>query len=80
MRALAKKLEKEEQRHAQHGSELERLRIQMSKLRATCPHERIEMRGDVVVCRDCFEEVAYAKRDSLDEEYDDEDEEEEEEE
>lgn len=34
----------------------------MAKLRATCPHERIEMRdGGVVVCKDCFEEVAYAK-------------------
>ena len=60
---MARKLEKEEQRHEQHGSELARLRGQMTKLRENCPHERIEMRGGVVVCKDCLEEVAYAKPD-----------------
>lgn len=61
MRALARKLEREEERAEQQQSELDRMRAQMEKLRANCPHDSIEMRDGVVVCKDCLEEVAYAK-------------------
>jgi hypothetical protein len=64
MRQMARKLERAEQKHEQESAELEAMREQMAKLRANCPHEKIEMRDDgVVICKDCHHEVAYAPSD-----------------
>lgn len=75
MRQMARKLEKAEQKLDKEAAELEKLRAKMSKMRANCSHKSIEMRGGVVVCKDCLEEVAYAKAHGAvveDDEYEDE--------
>ena len=65
---MARKLEKAQAKHAKDREELSKLEEKMNKMRANCSHDSIEMRGNVVVCKDCLEEVAYAKGRQADEE------------